>query len=88
MCVLVTSLAGCGYVGIELLVVTDEPTILTRVANRHSRRDLDVPPELYGDFVDALVETVAEYDTAFTPEIGEAWRKAIAEGVAYMQSKH
>jgi len=66
----------------------DEPTILTRVAERHSRRDLDVPPELYGDFVDALVETVAEYDTAFTPEIGDAWRKAIAEGVAYMQSKH
>lgn len=65
-----------------------EPTILTRVAERHSRSDLDVPPELYGDFVEALIDTVAEYDPAFTPDVGDAWRRAIAQGVAYMQSKH
>jgi len=78
-------------IGLLLIFPTQpeaEPTILTRVADRHSRSDLDVPPELYGDFVDALVETVAEYDTSFTPEIGDAWRRAIAKGVAYMQSKH
>lgn len=78
-------------IGLLLIFPTQpeaEPTILTRVAERHSRRDLDVPPELYGDFVEALVETVAAYDTAFTPEIGDAWRRAIAKGVAYMQSKH
>ena len=78
-------------IGLLLIFPTQpasEPTILTRVAARHSRSDLDVPPELYGDFVDALVKTVAEYDTSFSPEIGEAWRRAIAKGVAYMQSKH
>ncbi len=65
-----------------------EPTILTRVAERHSRGDLDVAPELYGDFVDALIDTVAEYDPAFTSDVADAWRAAIAQGIAYMQSKH
>jgi hemoglobin-like flavoprotein len=66
----------------------EEPTILTRVAERHSRTDLDVAPELYDDFVDALVDTVTEYDPAFTSDVGGAWRRAIAQGVAYMQSKY
>lgn len=78
-------------IGLLLIFPTQseaEPTILTRVADRHARSDLDVPPELYGDFVDALVATVAEYDGAFTPEVGDAWRRAIAKGIAYMQSRH
>ncbi len=37
-----------------------EPTILRRVADRHKSDDLDVPPDWYPDFVDALIQTVAD----------------------------
>lgn len=65
-----------------------EPTLLNRIAERHSRRDLDVPPALYPPFVDSLVATVKDYDPEFTPEIGDAWRRTVDKGVKYMVSRY
>ena len=65
-----------------------EPTLLTRVAERHSRRDLDVPPSLYPPFVDSLIATIKQYDPAFTPAVEDAWRRTVAKGVGYMISKY
>ena len=65
-----------------------EPTLLARVAERHSTRDLDVDPALYGPFIDALVDTVKQFDRECTPAVEAAWRATVAPGVAYMKSKH
>jgi hemoglobin-like flavoprotein len=65
-----------------------EPTLLTRVAERHSRRDLNVPPSFYPPFVDSLIATVKQYDPACTQEVEEAWRRTVEQGVRYMVSKY
>jgi hemoglobin-like flavoprotein len=65
-----------------------EPTILARVAERHSRRDLSVDPSLYRPFIDALIDTVQQCDPSCTPAIAEAWRKTVQQGVEYMQAKY
>lgn len=65
-----------------------EPTILARVAERHSRRDLGVDPSLYPPFIDALIDTVRQCDPSFTPPIEDAWRRTLQQGVAYMQAKY
>ena len=65
-----------------------EPTILTRIAERHSRRDLAVAPSLYPVFIDALIDTVRQYDSSFTPAVEEAWRRTVHKGVAYMQARY
>ena len=65
-----------------------EPTVLTRVAERHSRRDLDIPPALYGPFIESLIATVGRCDAEFGPAIERAWRDTLAPGVAYMQAKY
>lgn len=65
-----------------------EPGLLTRLAERHSRRDLDVPPSFYKPFVDALLTTVKQFDGMYSPTVESAWRETIAPGIAYMQSKH
>ena len=65
-----------------------EPTVLTRIAERHSRRDLAVPASLYAPFVESLIATVGQHDPAFTPEIERAWRSTVAKGVAYMTSRY
>jgi hemoglobin-like flavoprotein len=65
-----------------------EPTILTRVAERHSRRELGVDPSLYQPFIDALVDTVRHCDPDFTPAVEDAWRKTVRKGVEYMQAKY
>jgi hemoglobin-like flavoprotein len=63
------------------------PTLLQRVAERHGPGGLAVPPEHYGPFVDALVETARQFDPTFTPATDAAWRAAIAPGIEYMKSK-
>lgn len=65
-----------------------EPTLLSRVAERHSRRDLNIAPALYRPFIDSLIDTVRQFDPAFTPVVEEAWRATVAPGVAYMKAKH
>ena len=65
-----------------------EPTALSRVAERHSRRDLNIDPGLYPLFIDSLIDTVKRYDPECTPAIEAAWRTTVAKGVAYMQSKY
>ena len=66
----------------------DGPALLKRVADRHNRHEMAIRPDLYPHFVDALVQTVAEHDPAFTPEVGDAWRTAIAPGIAFMQGRY
>jgi hemoglobin-like flavoprotein len=62
-----------------------EPNILHRVAERHSRRDLNITPSMYPAFVDSLMETVREHDAECDADTERAWRRAVAPGVAYMQ---
>jgi hemoglobin-like flavoprotein len=62
-----------------------EPTILSRVAERHGPGDLNIDPDLYPGFVESLVQTVAEHDPEFDEAIEAAWRRAIAPGIAYMR---
>lgn len=65
-----------------------EPTILTRLAERHSRRDLAIDPSLYPSFMESLIDTVRRYDAGFTPAVEQAWRATLAKGFAYMQSRY
>lgn len=66
----------------------DGTALLKRVADRHSRRELAIRPDLYPRFVEALVQTVSEHDQAFTAQVGDAWRAAIAPGIAFMQGRY
>lgn len=65
-----------------------EPTILTRLAARHSRRDLNIDPAFYGPFVESLLETVSQFDPEFSPVVEGAWRATVALGVDYMKGKY
>ena len=65
-----------------------EPGLLSRIAERHSRRDLNIDPALYRPFVDSLLATVKQYDGEFSSAVETAWRETITPGVEYMKSKH
>lgn len=65
-----------------------EPTLLSRVAERHSRRDLNIAPALYRPFIDSLIDTVRQFDREFTPAVEAAWRATVAPGVEYMKARH
>src|SRR6185503_556362 len=65
-----------------------EPTVLARLAERHSRRDINVHPQHYRSFIDTLIATVREFDADFDPKTEAAWRATVALGVEYMQSRY
>lgn len=73
-----------------LLIYAKRPNtaLLERIAARHARGDVGVPPELYPHFVESLVRAVERFDPSFAPEVGEAWRQALGPGIAYMQSRY
>jgi hemoglobin-like flavoprotein len=64
------------------------PTLLSKVAERHSRRHLNIEPRFYPPFVDSLIATIAASDPEYSPAVEAAWRAAIAKGVSYMQSHY
>ena len=65
-----------------------EPNLLSRLAERHSKRDLNIAPALYTPFVTALLATVRAFDGKYSPTVEAAWRETITPGVEYMKSKH
>jgi hemoglobin-like flavoprotein len=64
------------------------PALLERIALRHSRNGVDVPPDQYPHFVSALEQALAKHDPEYRPDVGAAWRSALAPGIAYMQSRY
>jgi len=77
--------------GIGLLMIfakRQNPALLERIAVRHGPKDLDIAPAFYPFFVDSLIATVKEFDPQASPEVEQAWRLAMAPGVAFMIAHH
>ena len=60
------------------------PDSLTEIAVKHSRRHLDIRPELYHLWLECLIETVREMDPQFNDHIELAWRMVCSQGIALM----
>ena len=61
---------------------------LPALAARHSRQDLDIPPRLYDQWIECLVETARGHDPQFAPEVEAAWRETLAFGADYMRERY
>jgi hemoglobin-like flavoprotein len=61
---------------------------LPRLAVRHSRKDLDIPPHLYDTWLDCLIKAVRKHDTQFSVDVEADWRKTLAPSIDYMRSKY
>jgi hemoglobin-like flavoprotein len=51
----------------------------------HVHQHLAISPDLYDRWLDALIETVAEFDPEFDELIEDAWRLALTPGITYMK---
>jgi hemoglobin-like flavoprotein len=62
------------------------PSLLQRIAERH--RQVGIFDDLYPHFIESLVLAVSEHDPEYTPEVGDAWRSAVAPGIEYIRSRN
>ena len=65
-----------------------DPVVIERIAIRHTRYGVNVSPKLYPHFLNALEQALAAHDPEYRPEVGKAWRAALAPGLEYMGSKY
>jgi len=62
--------------------------LLERLAAKHSRKSIDVPPPYYVLFIDSLLATIREFDDKCDADVEGAWREALRPGVEFMQSRY
>jgi hemoglobin-like flavoprotein len=58
------------------------------LAARHSRKDLDIRPELYDLWIACLIETARTHDAQFGPEVESAWRETLTQVADYMKARY
>lgn len=64
------------------------PALLERIATRHAKGDLDIPPRDYAHFTESLVAAVREFDPQYSAEVEDAWQRAMAPGIAFIAAQH
>jgi truncated hemoglobin YjbI len=57
---------------------------MEHLARVHGPTAHAIPPHLFQNWLDCLVETVREMDPEATPEVELAWRLILAPGIAYL----
>ncbi len=63
-------------------------SLLSAIAERHSRKRLDIRLELYVLWLDALIQTAADCDPRFTDKIAETWREVFQSAINYIVSTY
>lgn len=61
-------------------------TKLRALAESHSRQGLDIRPELYDLWLDALLLTISEHDKECDADIRQAWREVLNKGIAVIKA--
>ncbi len=79
--------------GLAMLLahVDGKPTgtmTVNRIAESHSRKKLNINPNLYQYWIDSLVAAVKECDSQCTPDLARAWEKCLRAGVDYIVSQY
>jgi hemoglobin-like flavoprotein len=76
--------------GLSMLLIfakRSNPNLLNRLVHRHGPADLNIPARLYPLFLDSLLATVKQFDSACDAATLEAWRATLAPGIALMMEQ-
>jgi hemoglobin-like flavoprotein len=61
---------------------------LTRLAERHDRRGLDIPPALYEPWTECLIASARATDPHFDEATESAWRETLGFAVRFMSERY
>jgi len=60
---------------------------LHEIATMHSKSQLNVTPELYDIWLEALLNTVEEMEGNKNPLVRKGWKQTLLPGITYMKSQ-
>lgn len=58
------------------------------IAYTHSRSFMDIKPEYYPIWLEAMMQTIESFDPYFSPELNKAWREVLGFTINFMVSKY
>ena len=61
---------------------------LTQRAETHNRHHLDIKPELYELWLDALIKTASEFDDQWSEKIETDWRDILGSVIHHMTKRY
>ncbi len=61
---------------------------LNKIAESHSKSNLDINPCFYPLWIDSLMQAIKECDPELTPALESAWRRVLEAGALYITSRH
>ena len=74
-----------------MLLADDSPegrAHFDRIAQLHGKEALDIRPDLYGVWIDTILESVAEFDPNYDDEIERVWRTLLQPAADYMKARY
>ncbi len=63
-------------------------TKIRALGESHSRHKMNINPMYYGMWVDALMETLQKYDTEFSADLEQCWRRSLRPAIEMIQSMY
>jgi hemoglobin-like flavoprotein len=73
--------------GVMLLLIyakRENPSLLTRITERHGPKGLGIPARLYPKFTASFLATVQQFDPSCDQATLEAWEAALTPGIAFI----
>lgn len=61
---------------------------LERIAESHSRKKLNISPDLYPYWMNSLLKVVKECDPEYTPALEAEWKKILKKGTEFLIDKY
>lgn len=59
-----------------------------RLGETHAQDRMDIKPQWYDMWVNALLKAVAKHDAKFTPALDRAWRTVLSKGIDSMRRQY
>lgn len=63
-------------------------TYLQKVAERHSRKGLDIGAAMYDLWLDSLLATIEACDPEYDARIAQAWERVMGVGIEYLVNRY
>ena len=66
----------------------DTPGLLSEIAEKHNKHNLDIKPHLYKLWLDSLIAAAKSIDPLFDVNTESLWRETLQPGIDFMVSKY
>lgn len=79
--------------GIEYMIMYAEGSRIAdakidSLSTKHDRNHLNITPDLYNNWMEALIKTIQSYDSEFNSDLQNSWTRILSYSISRIKSKY